>query len=179
MHACQLEPKQRNMPGMAKSEIPDAGDVQSPDGQALELPNVVLAAPFAVVHDCELLERGGEKCPTCQQPAVSGSTSIVRCDCGQVFRVDLLKGEHAKCPGCKRSYTSILVFGETDNPDAFADAVAYMLHMNGYNVKLPEDDDDDDEELGDVPPEQDTPDDDEDESDDDDDEDESDDEGPE
>lgn len=127
---------------MSKTDIPDAA---APDANAVP-EELVLGAPFAVVHDVELRERGGETCPTCEQPAITGTTSIFECDCGQLFRVDLLSGTPAQCPACERTYTHGLIVCQPDNPDAFLEALAVVLRANGYQVKLP----DEDEELGDV-----------------------------
>ncbi|MGV1080684.1 MAG: hypothetical protein ACOYD1_12705 [Candidatus Nanopelagicales bacterium] len=160
---------------MAKPvRIPDAGAAGDDNANPLEqVPEVLLGPPFAVVHDAELLERGGDKCPHCHQPAVSGSTAIVKCDCGQLFRIDLLNEDYARCPGCERQYTHAVILCAPDNDEAFAEAVANVLQANGYKVQLPDDDgaggeplagnDDDEEEEDDdddAPAEHDTPDDD-------------------
>ncbi len=126
-------------------------DAETPDPNAV--PEVLLIpAPFVVGHDCEIEPRGGELCSTCQQPACCGAVAVLRCDCGQLFRVDLLGDEPNLCPGCTRTYVTGLVVCQPDNPDAFLEALAVVLRANGYQVADPgagDDDDDDDDQADD------------------------------
>lgn len=156
---CQPSPKQRNMRRMSKTVIPDAGADQ--ESTPLEqVPELVIGPPFLVCHDVDVMERGGEICAHCQQPEVSGAVAILRCDCQQLFRINLLDvgGDYAQCPKCEKKYTHVFIVAEHDNPEAFGEAVACALRANGYKVALPdeleddaddEDDDDDDDEIDD------------------------------
>lgn len=134
---------------MAKADhIPDAA---SPDEAEPTMPETLLIpGPFVVGHDCELEPRGGELCESCQQPACSGSVSVIRCDCGQLFRVNLLTDDnqpHA-CPGCERTYATALIVCEPDNGEAFLEALAVVLRANGFSVAAPGTEGDDDDLAG-------------------------------
>jgi hypothetical protein len=135
---------------MAKPDsIPDAVAV---DDAATMPDELLLHGPFAVVHDCELMERGGAKCETCQQPACAGAGAVLQCDCGQLFRVNLLANDNQPhgCPGCDKTYSTVLIVCEPDNSEAFLEALAVVLRSNGYQVANPADDDEEDDagELG-------------------------------
>jgi hypothetical protein len=147
MRACQLEPKQRNMPGMSKTDIPAAAGGDDDASPLEQVPELVIGPPFLVCHDVDLMERGGEVCAHCNQPEVSGAVAILRCDCGQLFRINLLDvgGHPAQCPKCDKKYTHVLIVAESDNPEAFPEAVACVLGANGYKVALPDELDDDDD----------------------------------
>lgn len=123
---------------MDQPDIPDAQPVHDD-----EQPDALLIGnPFIIVDDVEVEDRGGDACPHCQQPAVSGSTSILRCDCGQLFRVDLLDNAPKNCPGCERVYTHVLIVCADDNQDAFVEAVAMVMRANGYAATLPSEEED-------------------------------------
>jgi len=133
---------------MAKTEIVDVQAEQSQDAVPSELR---LGKPFAVVDDCDLEDRGGTLCKSCKQPACSGAVAILKCDCGQRFRVDLLESDDVhECPGanCGRTYTTMLLVASPDNEEIFAHALATVLRANGYEVAHPDDEDEDDGELG-------------------------------
>lgn len=116
------------------TDIPDA---QTPDPESAVPEQLHIGAPFIVIDDVEVEDRGGDACPHCAQPAVSGSTSILRCDCGQLFRIDLLDNVPKNCPACERVYTHVLIVCASDNPEAFVEAVAVVLRANGYAATLP------------------------------------------
>jgi hypothetical protein len=147
----------------AAAEIPDAGAFQLADPEELE--GLTIGPPFAMTSDCELVDRGGDDCGDCGQPEVSGSVSIVQCECGQVFRINLLSSGVKPCPAqCGRVFTHLLLVTTQDDDQVFADASMQVLRANGYTVQAPGDDepepdDDDDDEPTD--PEQPSEDDDE------------------
>jgi hypothetical protein len=150
--ACCSNAKQCNMRRMAKSDpIQDAGRTREDqdDGEPVWPDTLLVPGPFAVGHDCELVERGGELCESCQQPACSGAVAVVRCDCGQLFRVNLLANDNVPhaCPGCDHTYSTVLIICEPDNGEAFLEALAVVLRANGFSVAAP-DDDDDESDLG-------------------------------
>jgi hypothetical protein len=122
--------------------VPDAyPDLPDPD----ELAGLVLGPPFAQAGDCELLERDpSSKCESCGLPEVHGATCIVRCECGQMFRVDLLSSGAKPCPAnCGRNYTHVLLVANVVDDEIFADCVTQILRSNGFEVAQSPDDDDD------------------------------------
>lgn len=124
----------------ATAEIVDAAGEDVVDDASVP-PDLLLGAPFAMVRDAELELRSEDSCPSCEQPSVSGATAVVRCDCSQLFRLNLL-GSAATCPACGVAYTHVLLFCRADNAEVFADAVTHVMRVNGFEV--PDDDDQDD-----------------------------------
>lgn len=122
--------------------VPDAyPDLPNPE----ELEGLVLGPPFAQAGDCELLERDqASKCESCGLPEMHGATCIVRCECGQMFRVDLLSSGSKPCPAnCGRNYTHVLLVANVVDDEIFADAVTQILRNNGFEVAAHPDEDDD------------------------------------
>lgn len=141
------------------SDIPDAGAAALADPEELE--GLTLGPPFAMTADCELVGRGGEQCPDCGQPEVSGAVAIVQCECGQVFRIDLLSDGMKPCPArCGRVFTHLLLVSTQDDDQVFADAAVQVLRANGVVVQQPDDDDEPDDGAGEHPDDDDPDDDD-------------------
>jgi hypothetical protein len=117
-----------------------------PDAQAVEpidegmLQSLRLGPPFAIVHDCELLERDDTR-------GIAGPALAVACDCGQPFRLDLTSGTKSECPKCARVYTHVLLIAADDNDEVVYQAFATIIQSNGFelNREGPEDEDDGDE----------------------------------
>jgi len=110
--------------------MPNAEAMAAPD-----LNNLLIGPPFAVAGDAEFL-------PTDKERGV-GSVSCIKCECGHAFRLDLLSERPKVCPGCKATYTHVLVVCRTDDPDMFDDIAKQILHANG--IAPPEDPDDDED----------------------------------
>ncbi len=115
--------------------ITDAEAMAAPD-----LNNLLIGPPFAVAGDAEFL-------PTDKANGVE-SVSCIKCDCGHAFRLDLLSDRPKVCPGCKATYTHVLVVCRTDDSDMFDDIAKQILHANG--IAPPEDPDDEAEDDDDA-----------------------------
>jgi len=122
-----------------------------PDAAEPDLSNfsgLMLGPPFAIAGDCELLDRdAATACQSCEQPQVHGAVAIVRCACGQPFRINLLSDGNKPCPakGCGRVYTHVLLVADIHDDEIFADACMGILKANGYEVEPPGDDEDPDD----------------------------------
>lgn len=126
---------------MAKpfSDIPESEYPELPRPEDLE--GIVLGPPFAMCGDCELLERDAStKCDACHQPQVHGAVALIRCECGQPFRIDLLTAGVKPCPKCERVYTHALLVANVNDDEIFADALAHVLTANGFAVPAPRED---------------------------------------
>lgn len=127
--------------------LPDAdGDI--PDGETgspMEAPPLVIGAPFALSHDCALLNKD-EGAPGC--------VAVVECDeCQQKFKIDLLSEGVKHCPKCRAAFSHCLLVARTDDTEIVPSAMAIVLKANGYDAPPglgdDEDDEDDDEGEGD------------------------------
>jgi hypothetical protein len=131
-----------------------------PSNELTDLQSMLLGAPFAMAGDATLLEADAAK-------HIPGCFLTVQCDadgCGQVFKLDLLKGGNKQCPGCGAKYTHAVLLCRTDDDEMVADAMVHIAAANGYGLQAPaaaaaangaagvaggEDLDDDDEDLDD------------------------------
>jgi hypothetical protein len=89
------------------------------------LDELTLGAPFAIAHDCELVEQG--------------CAVTLRCGCGQAIRFDLMQAGFKGCPKCKARYTHALLVCLEDDDEMVADAMEVIFSANG--VELPDLDD--------------------------------------
>jgi hypothetical protein len=115
-------------------QIPDAEGVAVPD-----LRSLLIGPPFALFGDCKQLP--DDKARHIQ------SVSCIKCRCGHAFKVDLLSDTPKACPGCKATYTHILVVCRADDSEMWDDLALQILHANGITPPEEEDDaeaDDDD-----------------------------------
>jgi hypothetical protein len=104
----------------------DGGDEQGEEegaaGAVLDLP---LGRPFAIAGDCEILPEGGPD-------NLPGTFATVCCDCGELFKLNLLVESDKKCPGCGAVYTHALVIGRADDQTLAQEFVDEVLVSNGY-----------------------------------------------
>lgn len=123
----------------------DAGEQAGDDEDAgastavLDLP---LGRPFAIAGDCEILPEGGPD-------NLPGTFATLCCDCGELFKMNLLIESDKKCPGCGAVYTHALVIGRADDQSLAQEFVDEVLVSNGYEPIIareeePADDADDD-----------------------------------
>lgn len=110
-----------------------------------EPPPLVIGAPFAKSHDCELLD--------VPLPAGSkGCTAVLKCDdCGQKFKINLLSPEVKHCPNpkCRAAFSHVLLVARTDDTEIVTAAMAQVMRANGFEMASPDDEDDEDEGEGD------------------------------
>lgn len=64
---------------------------------------------------------------------VPGTYATVRCNCGQLFRIDLTNDELKLCPRCETVFTHYLVIG----PDALAD-LGYQVIKDIFDTNDPD-----------------------------------------
>lgn len=116
-------------------DIPEAQPNAGPE----DVPRALrIGPPFAMSQECELLTQSG------------GCTAVVKCDCGQLFSINLLSEGAKVCPGCDAEYTHVLVVTTVEDDEMAGDMFTQVLRANGFAVENDEDDDDDDEgEAGD------------------------------
>jgi hypothetical protein len=125
--------KQANLATVGEGEIPE-----SESGGTMEAPPLVIGAPFALSHDCELLSKD-------QGPP--GCVAVVQCDdCSQKFKIDLLSDGVKHCPKCRNAFTHCLLVARTDDTEIVPRAMAIVLQANGYDAPGQGEDDDDEDE---------------------------------
>lgn len=99
------------------------------DPHVLDLP---LGRPFAIAGDCEILPEGGpDKLP--------GTFATVACDCGELFKLNLLVESDKKCPGCGAVFTHALVIGRADDQTLAQEFIDEVLVSNGYEPVIARD----------------------------------------
>lgn len=112
------------------------------------LAGFLIGEPCAFAVECELQARDA-KVPG------SGCTAIIRCTCGQAFRIDLAgEGPHG-CPKCERVYTSLVVIAPMDDDGVLQDVIEHLAEVNGVSMGEGDgadddgagDDDDDDDDV--------------------------------
>jgi hypothetical protein len=113
--------------------IPNANPVESLD----EAPPLVVGAPFAISHECDLLDA---------QEAAPGCVVVLRCDCGQTFKFSPLLAGPKRCPKCKAAFTHLLLVARSEDTSIVSEAMAQVLAANGYEVPDFDGGDDDDDE---------------------------------
>lgn len=73
-----------------------------------EAPNPLrlpLGPPFALSNECDLIDRAeGE-----QLPPNAGCFATVKCNCGALWRANLLSEDDKECPSCHALFTHLLV----------------------------------------------------------------------
>ncbi len=121
--------------------------------QSGPLSGFVIGEPCAFAVECELQGR---------DPKVPGSgcTAVIRCACGQAFRIDFTgeAGPHG-CPQCARAYTSLLVIAPLADDGVLQDVLEHLAEVNGVPMGDGdgEDEDDGEEEEDDGEEEDDNP----------------------
>jgi hypothetical protein len=114
------------MPNPPKhATVPDAADAETDTEPNFD--ELTLGPPFAIAHDCELVDHG--------------CTATIRCGCGQALRFDLLQAGFKGCPKCSARYTHALLVCVEDNDELVGDAFEVVFNANG--VELPDDAGDD------------------------------------
>jgi hypothetical protein len=68
---------------------------------------------------------------------IPGTYATVKCNCGQLFRIDLVNDELKLCPNCETAFTHYLVIGPDNDPD-----LGYAVIRDIFDVNDPEDDPD-------------------------------------
>jgi hypothetical protein len=132
------------MPDDTKTEIvraapDDATDADIPnplDAAIDEAPPLVVGPPFAISHDCDLLTA---------HEAAPGCVIVMRCDCGQVFKANLLAPGPKRCPKCRVAYTHLLLVARADDASIVSEAMTQVLDANGYAIPGEEDEDEDED----------------------------------
>lgn len=130
---------------LGTGEVPDANPTQAlMDELPAEAPPLLIGAPFAISHECDLLD-ASEGAPGC--------VAVVRCECTQVFKFNLLLAGTKRCPKCREAYTHLLLIARADDKEIVGEAMAQVLGANGYTVpggddEGDEDDEDDDDDDG-------------------------------
>jgi hypothetical protein len=104
-------------------------DPQSPKLNPFDLE---LGPPFALAQGCDLLARDDAQ-------GLPGSYAAVRCNCGALWRADLLSDDDKQCPSCQVAYTHVLLFCPTTERHMLAAVVEEVLQAHGL---IPDDDDD-------------------------------------
>lgn len=104
---------------MTEREVKDA---VSPADDEDQYDNLRLGKPFAIAHDCGLVEKG--------------CTATLECDCGQAFRFDLMQPGFKGCPSCKTLFTHVLLVCQVENDELFAEMMDVVFTANG--IELPE-----------------------------------------
>ena len=89
-------------------------------------PVLELGEPFAISHDCALLDRDAEA-------GIPGCRATVQCDCGQMFAINLLADGEKVCPGCDLEYGHVLLVAPADDPEIIAEALALVLEAAGIS----------------------------------------------
>ena len=109
-------------PAEVIEEIPEA-ETESPDDDIDKEP-LLLKAPFAIVNSATLMPRG-DKSP--------GSYAVIRCSCGQPFKLDLLDNAYKVCPNpnCNVSYSHALLIAPEDDEDIVDDTILHLYMENG------------------------------------------------
>lgn len=113
-------------------------------------PELRLGPPFAIAVGADLVDAKGS--------GGAGCTAIVKCDCSQMFRIDLLSGEAKYCPNCRVQFTHALLIAPHDDTDIVTAAMGVVMEANGFEGPGDDDDDegdddDDDDGQGDDEPE--------------------------
>lgn len=116
------------------------GDDDGDDGEDADMDGMligyVLGPPSAFSSECVLLEYDRKK------PG-SGCCAVVRCECAQPFRMDLLKQEPTACPKCKKEYTSLLLVCPVDDDVMLQSVFAHLVNVQeGEHEHNPAGDDD-------------------------------------
>lgn len=117
------------------SQLPDAehSDEQPDDYQEMQ---IVLGPPFAIAHDCGLVEAGAEVKTQNGRATSPGAYCTISCDdCGTVFRANLLSGEHKQCPGCSAEYTTALLVARSDDDEILIAALETVFIQAGYDAE--------------------------------------------
>jgi hypothetical protein len=98
-----------------------------------------LGTPAAFSGDCDLQ-------PYDKKRPGSGCCAVIKCMCGQVFRIDLLANEYSRCPKCSSQYTSLLLVCQFDDDCILQAAFEHLVANNealGNNPGAPEPEEDD------------------------------------
>jgi hypothetical protein len=72
-----------------------------------------------------------------------GTFATVQCDCGELFKLNLLIESDKKCPQCGAVFTHALVIGRADDQSLAQEFVDEVLVSNGYAPINPRDDEGD------------------------------------
>jgi hypothetical protein len=115
----------RNIASMAHTNEDTTDDVPTYEG-------LLLGPPFAIADGCTPLERDDAK-------KIPGCSLTLRCDCGQLFRVPLLKAGTKRCPSCNVEFTHCFLVCRADDDGMVADAMMQIAEANG--VRIPNADD--------------------------------------
>lgn len=102
-----------------------------PDDEQPDIPELVLGRPFCMLSNCSIVDNEAQ--------------AVVKCDCGQTFRIRLDNAGYKLCPSCQLPYTHVLLICPHDDPDMFTDAAEHVAMVNGYGPTDVEDRGDDDE----------------------------------
>lgn len=107
---------------MAAERTPaELAEAQGQD--ALNMNHLMIGPPFAMCGEGEFIDT--------DKANHIGSVSCIKCDCGQAFKIDLLTDRPKVCPGCRSTYTHMLIVCRVDDPDMFNDVVEQVLENNG------------------------------------------------
>lgn len=121
----------------------DAGEhVDEEEGAAGAVLDLPLGRPFAIAGDCEILPEGGPD-------NVPGTFATVCCDCGELFKLNLLVESDKKCPGCGAVFTHALVIGRADDQSLAQEFIDEVLVSNGYAPLIPRDEEELDDDNAD------------------------------
>lgn len=138
------------------TKIPDAEAPAAVDPESFA--QLQIGPPFAISDYCAL-------CPRDDQAGIVGCVAVVKCDCGQLFKLDLLAARPSQCPQCGAAFTHVMLVTRTEDDEMVYAALATILRNNGFDVQEPDDDDDDqgdgddDDDQGDGDPDDDDDDD--------------------
>ncbi len=114
------------------ADVPEAQPESNPDERAsMALP---IGPPFAMSDECELRQ--------------DACWAVVQCDCGQPFKINLLRAGPKPCPKCGTEYTHVLVVTTMSDTEMAEDMFAQILVNNGVVIPEEEGDDEGDDEGG-------------------------------
>ena len=140
------QPVNGRTPNTEADPSPEAAEPSLDGAQLAAFDGLVLGAPFALVADCDPLQRDDAN-------GIVGCVATLKCGvCDQPMLVDLLKPGVKNCPGCGEPYTHVLVICRVDDADMATDVLTHIARVNGFQEGPGDDDDeaeleeDDDEE---------------------------------
>jgi len=111
-----------------------------PEGaDAPEMPPLKLGEPFAMAgEEIDLVDKDDR---------IPGCFATLHCECGQLFKVNLLTGNQKACPkeGCDQVFTHSLVVCHAEDDEMAHHVFAHVMGANGIDVGMDDDEGDDDQ----------------------------------